>query len=54
MDIVERLRAGHPYTGIVDSLDKEAATEIERLRAALTEIATIANIKRLARDMGKD
>jgi cell shape-determining protein MreC len=34
-DIVERLRAGHRYSGIISPLQIEAAAEIERLRAAL-------------------
>jgi len=42
MDICQRLRSGHRYSGIVDPFDEEAAVEIERLRTALKNI--IANI----------
>jgi len=61
-DITERLRETHPYSGMVDPLDIEAANEIDRLREALTVLSsdfdhafaaetredTIKNVERIA------
>jgi hypothetical protein len=42
-DIVERLRAEDPQTGLRHSIASEAADEIERLREALADISNIIN-----------
>jgi hypothetical protein len=53
MDIVERLRGTQPMTGTLEDMLAEAAAEIERLRAALTRIATHDGIDCLAADPSK-